>query len=217
MNASNVLLGGAGLLAALALVGQGGQSVDDDLHPGREALARLREQSRARLEPALQLLDRWPVDPESVRRLRDDTNVLRRTGWHDGLDILVPPGTPVVAPEDLRVIRVKSGAKPSPGKRPNPGHFVDALGRAGRVLRFLHLTPESVRLVAGQRLRTGERVGTVVNSVPPHLHFEVRTSDYDGQGYGLPINPVLVLPNPAVEALTAQLEQLRNRPDQRLA
>lgn len=154
-------------------------------------------------------LEGWPVDVDKLTRIGDDARVLRSSGPHHGVDLLVPAGSEVVAPEAIRIIRVVNGTAGGSENARRAGLWVDGRGKSGRVLRFLHLLPGSVNLKAGQLLTIGQVVGKVAPIMPPHLHFEVRRADWDGKAYGPAINPVEVLPNIGPPAVLRRLAALR--------
>ena len=81
------------------------------------------------------------------------------------------------------------------------GLFVDVLSFEGWVYRYLHLGSADVR--TGDLVRAGQPIGTVsvagqsgVEHSEPHVHFEIRASDWDrvAGDYGEPIDPLSVLP-----------------------
>ena len=90
---------------------------------------------------------------------------------HHGIDIFAPRGTPVLAAADGIVARV--------GRSTRGGLHVwqraeDEEGRRLGALYYAHL--DSTEVLAGSRVRRGERLGTVGNTgnartTPPHLHF----------------------------------------------
>jgi murein DD-endopeptidase MepM/ murein hydrolase activator NlpD len=86
--------------------------------------------------------------------------------FHQGLDIVAPQGTRVVAPADGIVTRVG----PSGGF----GLSVFISHGYGIVTRYGHLSGTSVKV--GQRVRRGDVIattGTTGRSTGPHLHYEV--------------------------------------------
>lgn len=197
MSIGKVLAWGGGLLAVAALVGTAGRQPRTLVSEGRDT-------EKARLP-----LEVWPVAVEETR-IGDDSLVVRSRGPHQGVDLHVPADTSVVAPEAMTVLRVVDGTGSATESRRRAGQWIDARGRGGRILRFLHLQPGSVLVQQGQLVAVGEQIGRVAPLTPPHLHFEVRASDWDGSTYGLVINPVDVLPNTGPPALLRRLAELRN-------
>ena len=89
-----------------------------------------------------------------------------RRRFHDGLDIAANHGNGVYAYTDGRVVQA--------GWNGGYGNCILIDHGNGLKTRYGHLSKISVR--AGQRVKTGERIGAVGstgNSTGPHLHFEV--------------------------------------------
>ena len=96
--------------------------------------------------------------------------------YHEGLDLIVTRGTPVLATADGTVVTAASSR--------TTGNTVRIRHDGGYETVYAHLESMSVR--AGQRVRTGQKVGAVGMSgqaVAPHLHYEVRKD-------GVAVNPV---------------------------
>lgn len=90
--------------------------------------------------------------------------------YHEGLDLIVARGTPVLASASGVVQKVQTSKK--------LGKTVELLHDGGYVTVYAHL--ESVSVRAGQKLQAGQRLGTVGMSgkaFAPHLHYEVRLGD----------------------------------------
>ncbi|MFQ5877051.1 MAG: M23 family metallopeptidase, partial [Acidobacteriota bacterium] len=86
--------------------------------------------------------------------------------FHQGLDIVAPIGTKVVAPADGIVTRV--------GRMGGFGNSIFISHGYGIVTRYGHLQAAKVRV--GQRVKRGDVVGLVGStgrSTGPHLHYEV--------------------------------------------
>ncbi len=86
--------------------------------------------------------------------------------FHQGLDIVAPVGTKVVAPADGIVTRV--------GPAGGFGLSVFVSHGYGVVTRFGHLSSATVKV--GQRVRRGDPIattGSTGRSTGPHLHYEV--------------------------------------------
>jgi peptidoglycan LD-endopeptidase LytH len=130
-----------------------------------------------------------PVAGVAVSQLSDTFDEGRDGGRvHRALDILAPRGTPVLAADDGRVLRV----------RPNAlgGNTVYATDPAGRVVYYYaHLDAYRAGLAEGQTIARGDVLGTVgtTGNAPkdtPHLHFQVMSMPADGKYWdGDAINP----------------------------
>lgn len=86
--------------------------------------------------------------------------------FHQGMDIVAPGGTIVVAPAD--------GVVTNAGRATGYGKMVQLAHGYGYQTRFGHLSEILVR--PGQRVRRGDslgRVGSTGHSTGPHLHYEV--------------------------------------------
>ena len=87
--------------------------------------------------------------------------------FHEGVDLLVPRGTPVHATADGTVVSAASSR--------TTGNTVRISHAGGYETVYCHL--ESMDVRAGQRVRAGAKLGTVGMSgqaFAPHLHYEVR-------------------------------------------
>ena len=130
-----------------------------------------------------------PVAGVAVSQLRDTFDEGRDQGRvHRALDILAPRGTPVLAADDGRVLRV----------RPNAlgGNTIYATDPAGRVVYYYaHLDAYQTGLAEGATIARGDVLGTVgtTGNAPkdtPHLHFQVMSMPSDGKYWdGDAINP----------------------------
>ena len=130
-----------------------------------------------------------PVAGVAASQLHDTFDEGRDDGRvHRALDILAPRGTPVLAADDGRVLRV----------RPNAlgGNTVYATDPEGRVVYYYaHLDTYRPGLVEGATIARGDVLGTVgtTGDAPkdtPHLHFQVMSMPSDGKYWdGDAINP----------------------------
>ena len=96
--------------------------------------------------------------------------------YHEGLDLIVARGTPVLATADGTVEAASSSR--------TTGNTVRIRHDGGYQTVYAHL--ESMKVRSGQRVRSGQQIGTVGMSgqaVAPHLHYEVRKD-------GAALNPV---------------------------
>lgn len=94
------------------------------------------------------------------------------TGFHRGIDILAPTGTPVYA--------VKEGTATVLSEEPGgAGLYVNVEHRDGTSSQYFHLDTAKMSVGASFEVRQGEQIGTVGRSgnTPPegdtHLHFQV--------------------------------------------
>ena len=86
---------------------------------------------------------------------------------HDGLDMIAPSGTPVVASADGTVSSVQYSRK-------GLGNAVTVDHGNGYVTRYAHLS--DVKAVRGRRVKRGDVLGSVGmsgKSFAPHLHYEI--------------------------------------------
>jgi hypothetical protein len=104
----------------------------------------------------------------------------RGIGFHPGIDLAAPTGTPVGAAAAGRVVFARFD-------RGGYGNLVEVAHGNGVLSMYAHLSAFSVRV--GQSVATGTRVGRVGStgeSTGPHLHFEVRVR-------GAAVDPVSAL------------------------
>ena len=93
---------------------------------------------------------------------------------HQGLDLLVGVGNPILAS--------KSGRVGFAGIGKGYGWYVELRHPDGRFSRYAHLG--SITVSAGQWVSTGQRIGTAGKSgnaddpkIRPHVHFEIRENE----------------------------------------
>ncbi|MEW2512577.1 LysM peptidoglycan-binding domain-containing M23 family metallopeptidase [Streptomyces sp. NPDC046870] len=101
------------------------------------------------------------------------------SGYHTGVDFVVPTGTPVKA--------VAAGTVVSAGWGGAYGNQVVVKLNDGHYAQYGHLSRLSVS--AGQTVTAGQQVGlsgATGNVTGPHLHFEIRTTP----DYGSDVDPV---------------------------
>ena len=114
------------------------------------------------------------------------------TRRHRAIDILAPRGTPVLAADDGRVLRVSWNSA--------GGNTVYATDVEGRIVYYYaHLDHYRESLAAGMPLAKGDTIGFVgtTGNAPkdiPHLHFQIMRMPHDGKYWnGEPINPFAIL------------------------
>ena len=98
-----------------------------------------------------------------------------RSAFHTGVDLIAPPGTPVMAAAGGVVAKV--------GFIPEYGNIVDVDHDNGLTSRYAHLSKALVKV--GEIVMKGQKialVGQTGRTTGPHLHFEVREK-------GIPLNP----------------------------
>jgi murein DD-endopeptidase MepM/ murein hydrolase activator NlpD len=95
--------------------------------------------------------------------------------FHSGIDLLADEGTPVLS--------VEAGTVAFADEQAGYGNLVVINHQGGRQTRYAHLSRVLVK--AGQKVRSGEALGTVgltgrPDTEKPHLHFEVRYNSTSG-------------------------------------
>ncbi|MFI7498683.1 M23 family metallopeptidase [Streptomyces sp. NPDC049687] len=104
------------------------------------------------------------------------------SGYHTGVDFVVPTGTSLKA--------VAAGTVVSAGWGGAYGNQVVIKLNDGYYAQYAHLSQLSVS--AGQTVTAGQQVGlsgATGNVTGPHLHFEIRTTP----NYGSDVDPVAYL------------------------
>jgi peptidoglycan LD-endopeptidase LytH len=130
-----------------------------------------------------------PVAGKSLEQLQDTFDEGRSSGRiHRALDILAPRGTPVLAADSGRVLRISVNAL--------GGNTIYATDPRGRVVYYYaHLDAYQPGLAQGATIARGDTLGFVgtTGNAPrdtPHLHFQVMRMPPDGKYWdGEPINP----------------------------
>jgi murein DD-endopeptidase MepM/ murein hydrolase activator NlpD len=107
-------------------------------------------------------------------------------GWHHGIDIFAPLGTPVLA--------VTDGTLFSVGWNDLGGYRLWLRDDQGNQFYFAHLSAFSPLAVNGNRVRAGQVIGFVgatgdADGTPPHLHFEIHPAAMLDMGYDGVVDP----------------------------
>jgi len=130
-----------------------------------------------------------PVAGRSVKDLEDTFDAGRDGGrTHRALDILAPRGTPVLAADSGRILRISENKLGG-----NTVYTTDPQERI--VYYYAHLDAYQPGLVQGMAIARGDTLGFVgtTGNAPkdtPHLHFQVMRMPADGKYWdGEPINP----------------------------
>jgi murein DD-endopeptidase MepM/ murein hydrolase activator NlpD len=130
-----------------------------------------------------------PVAGMTTAQLQDTFDEGRSSGRvHRALDILAPRGTPVIAADSGRVLRVSFNTLGG-----NTIYATDPLGRV--VYYYAHLDSYRDGLAQGETIARGDTLGFVgtTGNAPkdtPHLHFQVMRMPADGKYWdGEAINP----------------------------
>jgi murein DD-endopeptidase MepM/ murein hydrolase activator NlpD len=132
----------------------------------------------------------WPAEGPVVSAFGH-----RRSGWHGGIDIKAPLGTPVQA--------AAAGVVVVSGVESRYGLVVKIEHKAGFMTVYAH---NDVNLVeVGDRVDAGDLIALVGNTgraTTYHVHFEIRRD-------GLAYNPLYLLPMPP---RIAQIDETAERP-----
>jgi murein DD-endopeptidase MepM/ murein hydrolase activator NlpD len=130
-----------------------------------------------------------PVAGRTVKDLEDSFDAGRDGGrTHRALDILAPRGTPVLAADSGRILRISENHLGG-----NTVYTTDPQERI--VYYYAHLDAYQPGFVQGMTIARGDTLGFVgtTGNAPkdtPHLHFQVMRMPADGKYWdGEPINP----------------------------
>ena len=112
-----------------------------------------------------------PVRGVVRRDLADTWGDARSDGRsHEGIDIMAPSGTPVLAVADGRIVKFFDSVR--------GGVTIYQFDRTERfVYYYAHLNARAAGLAEGDQVRQGQvigYVGTSGNAPVPHLHFEIQ-------------------------------------------
>lgn len=112
-----------------------------------------------------------PVEGVQRRNLSDTWGDARLEGrHHEGIDIMAPQGTPVLAAADGRIVKFFDSVR--------GGTTIYQFDRSERfVYYYAHLSRRAATLHEGDEVRRGDviaYVGMSGNAPVPHLHFEIQ-------------------------------------------
>lgn len=143
---------------------------------------------RARI-PARYAIDWVRLDQDSQRARGDEAEVANWYGY--GVEVLaVADGVIADARDDLTEDSSISGAKGPMPLENDSGNYVALDLGGGRYAFYEHLKSGSVRVNAGDRVKSGEVIGLLGNSGSsssgPHLHFHVSDANATLAAEGLP-------------------------------
>ncbi len=134
-----------------------------------------------------------PVAGADISTVHDSFDDGRDGGrTHHAIDILAPRGTPVLAADDGRVLRLSTN--------PLGGITIYEVDSNGRIVYYYaHLDHYRDSLAAGMSVAKGDTIGFVgtTGNAPkntPHLHFQIMRMPTDGKYWiGEPIDPWPIL------------------------
>jgi murein DD-endopeptidase MepM/ murein hydrolase activator NlpD len=132
-----------------------------------------------------------PVAGVAADQLEATFGAPRGDHAHEGIDILAPAGTPVLAAAEGVVIGNRQTAI--------GGVVLWILGGGRRLYYYAHMRELAPGMLMGRKVGAGEQLGTVGNTgnaihTPPHLHFaiyRVMSSFYPMRYYAVDPYPVL--------------------------
>ncbi|MFE1292871.1 peptidoglycan DD-metalloendopeptidase family protein [Streptomyces sp. NPDC058751] len=123
-----------------------------------------------------------PVDSSSVGTAYRVAGGMWSSGYHTGVDFVIPTGTTIKS--------IAAGTVVSAGWGGAYGNQVVVQHADGKYSQYAHMSSLSVS--AGQTVTAGQQLGlsgATGNVTGPHLHFEIRTAP----GYGSDVDPVAYL------------------------
>jgi len=116
-----------------------------------------------------------------------DPRCAHHRGFHHGIDVAMPCGTPLYAGRRGRVLSPTAPGRPGPAYGVHPFRIRSLVG--GHVRDILIGHARRVYVHPGERVRRGQLIARASGSGAPdgcHLHFEVRLP---GRGYTGAIDP----------------------------
>ncbi|MFD7180183.1 LysM peptidoglycan-binding domain-containing M23 family metallopeptidase [Streptomyces sp. NPDC059904] len=123
-----------------------------------------------------------PVQSASIGTAYKTAGSMWSSGYHTGVDFVVPTGTPIKA--------IAAGTVVSAGLDGAYGNEVVIQHADGKYSQYAHMSSLSVS--SGQSVTVGQQLGlsgATGNVTGPHLHFEIRTTP----SYGSDVDPAAYL------------------------
>jgi murein DD-endopeptidase MepM/ murein hydrolase activator NlpD len=149
----------------------------------------------------------YPVNGYTISNHFGVKNDRYKAGYHTGVDIKAPAGTPVVSVRPCKVIEVSN--YPSWGESYGTAVIVEF--RNGLRAIYAHLSKTTV--IKGQDLAEGAmlgKVGTTGNSTGNHLHFELRESPFRYDDHLDPTDLILLTNEDKQVAKKATVKKVAN-------
>jgi murein DD-endopeptidase MepM/ murein hydrolase activator NlpD len=195
-----IALAGAALTATPAFAGNGNGTGGTAPPEPTSTNAPVQHGPSRRATPSSKVTHRVPL--VGLYNYGDGFGVDRPGHMHQGIDLLAPKGTPIVAPRAGVITRVayqEGGA----------GYYVVLSGSREQLdYVFMHMVKGSTRVAEGQTVKMGQRIGDLGStgaSSGPHLHFEIWKGTWAFGGK--PVDPLPYLKSWAASARKAS----RNR------
>lgn len=138
-----------------------------------------------------------PVHGVPASAIQASFGAPRSGGPHEGIDIMAPLGTAVLAAADGVIIGNRRTAI--------GGLVLWVLGSGRRLYYYAHMRELAPGMQMGRMVRAGATLGAVGNTgnaehTPPHLHFAI----YDVESQFYPLRIVAVDPYPVLQAATTR-------------
>lgn len=134
-----------------------------------------------------------PVAGVAAEMLQSSFGAPRAAGPHEGIDIMAPLGTAVLAAADGVIVGNRRTAV--------GGTVLWVLGSGRRLYYYAHMRELAPGMIMGRLVSAGDTLGAVGNTgnaehTPPHLHFAI----YDVQSEFYPLHLAAIDPYPVLAA-----------------
>ncbi len=123
--------------------------------------------------------------------------ILKFSRLHAGIDFAAPPGTPILAAGDGRVVEA--------GRKGGYGNWVKIAHANGMATGYAHMSRIGAGVRRSARIRQGQVIGFVGStgmSTGPHLHFELHQA-------GKPVDPLAIARSPRTRLAGSELRRFR--------